>query len=67
MSDNELMEIMVQDWFSDHNSEEYGTLKTDGCPYVDENGIWHQDLIDINNSKTYTLRDYDGELILESC
>ena len=67
MSNNELMEIMVQDWFCDHNTEEYVTLKTDGCPYTDENGIWHQDLIDINNSKTYTLRDYDGELILESC
>lgn len=62
----ELMEIMVHDWFLDHNTNEYETLKTYGYPYVDEDGIWHQDLIDTKDSKTYTLRDHDGELILIS-
>lgn len=28
----ELMEIMVHDWFLDHNTEEYETLKTYGYP-----------------------------------
>lgn len=62
----ELMEIMVHDWFLDHNTEEYEALKTYGYPYVDEDRIWHQDLIDIKDSKTYTLSDHNGELILIS-
>lgn len=39
----------------------------DGCPYTDENGIWHQNLIDVKDSKIYTLCNYDGELVLYSC
>lgn len=62
MMNQELMEIMVQDWFYDHDSEEYKGLRTYGKPYVDEDGVWCQDILD--DRSTYTLRDHNGELIL---